>query len=458
MAKYVGKRIVPKLCGAWNDHTKYEMLSVVLDENTGDSYVARKEVPAGTGLNQTEYWALSSRYSQQILNFSNQLTETLRQVMADNDATESAIKSDNAATKQHVDESLSETNEELTSLVNQAAENMNRSKDHFDSVTDILTARMDSIAGSASTDTEILDARVSDQGYEYENLGGHIRDLEATVREGYAWADITEEYPAGDGWRSASGAYSLGLYTHRIIPCIRGEKYRLSSLVPNTGIPFAIFLDADGKHVSNAVIPPSDITEFALRDREIVIPAGVAVMIVNCANPYVMKVEKECLRNTEKIATIFSEVYEPVFENGQLWTVVTQTGNAVKTTASDYTWAVAAMILMPKGSIMEVSVPLKYRVFEYALDGGAISEAAVWNTGKYVAPCDEYIRLSLQGYNSTLHGDPESDVIIYRTLTEGMVSHIEEAIKEVEDRIVAEDQKVEAFDERISTLEGSMLQ
>jgi hypothetical protein len=58
MAKYVGKRIVPKLCGAWNDHMKYEMLSVVLDENTGDSYVARKEVPAGTGLNQTEYWAL----------------------------------------------------------------------------------------------------------------------------------------------------------------------------------------------------------------------------------------------------------------------------------------------------------------------------------------------------------------------------------------------------------------
>ena len=29
MAKYVGKRIVPRLCGAWNDHTKYEMLSVV---------------------------------------------------------------------------------------------------------------------------------------------------------------------------------------------------------------------------------------------------------------------------------------------------------------------------------------------------------------------------------------------------------------------------------------------
>lgn len=453
MAKYVGKRIVPKLCGAWNDHTKYEMLSVVLDESTGDSYVARKEVPAGTGLNQKDYWALSSRYSQQYQNLSNQLAETLRQVKVDNDATESAIKRDNAATKQHVDENLSETNETLSSIVNQATDNLNQSKAQFDSVTDILTARMDSIAGNATTDTEILDARVSDQGYEYDNLGSHIRDLESTVREGYLWADITEEYPVGDGWRSASGVYSLGLYTHRIIPCIRGEKYRLSSLVPNTGVPFAIFLDADGKHVSNAVFPPNGITEYALKDREVIIPAGVAAMIVNCSNPYVMKIEKECLKNTEKIATIFSEVYKPVFENGQLWTVVTQTGNAVKTTASDYTWAVAAMILMPKGSIMEVSVPLKYRVFEYALDGEAISETAVWNTGKYVAPCDEYIRLSLQGYNSTLPGDPESDVKIYRTLTEGMVSHIEETIKEVEERIVAEDQKVETFDERISALE-----
>lgn len=88
MAKYVGKRVVPKLCGTWNDHTKYEMLSVVLDESTGDSYVARKEVPAGTGLNQTDYWAISSRYSQQFQNVSNQLTDTLRQVRDNNEETD----------------------------------------------------------------------------------------------------------------------------------------------------------------------------------------------------------------------------------------------------------------------------------------------------------------------------------------------------------------------------------
>jgi hypothetical protein len=170
MAKYVGKRVVPKLCGAWNDHTKYEMLSVVLDESTGDSYVSRKEVPAGTGLNQTDYWALSSRYSQQYKNLSDQLTETLRQVRADNDATEAAIRRDNtdttqavgennAETKRYVDESLAETTEELTEAVGNAVSAMNQAKQSFDVAKTSLSARMDSIVGGATTDTEILDAR-----------------------------------------------------------------------------------------------------------------------------------------------------------------------------------------------------------------------------------------------------------------------------------------------------------
>lgn len=453
MAKYVGKRVVPKLCGAWNDHTKYEMLSVVLDESTGDSYVSRKEVPAGTGLNQTDYWALSSRYSQQLQNVTNQLTETLRQVRADNNTTEAEIKADNASTKHYVDENLRETSNALSETVNQAVEGMQQSKEQFDSTTDILSARMDSIVGGATADTEILDARVSDLGYEYENLGTHIRDLECSVREGYSWADITSGYEAGDGWKSASGVYSIGLYTHRVIPCIRGERYRLTSLVPNTGVPFAIFLDANGRHVSNAIAPPADISEFALKKRVITVPAGVASLIVNCGNPYVMLLEKECLKQITRIGTTLSEEYEPDYENGQLWTVITQTGQVVKTTASDFTWAVADKILLPKGSIVDVDVPLKYRIFEYNLTGEPISEITEWSTGKYVSSRDEYIRLSLQGYNSSLPGNPETDVRICRTLTEGAITHWEETVRSVEDRIAAEDAKVDTFNDRISALE-----
>ena len=122
MAKYVGKRIVPLPCGEWVQTKEYEMLSVVLYKATGDSYMAKRQVPAGTAITDTAFWAKSSDYSQQFQNVSDQLTETLRQVRADNDATETAIKRDNTATtqavnesnaetKQHVDESLAEMTE-----------------------------------------------------------------------------------------------------------------------------------------------------------------------------------------------------------------------------------------------------------------------------------------------------------------------------------------------------------
>lgn len=182
MAKYVGKRIVPRLCGAWNDHTKYEMLSVVLDENTGDSYVARKEVPAGTGLNQTEYWALSSRYSQQIQNFSNQLTETLRQVKADNDETEAIIRQSNAATAQAIandndetESTIRQNNAATRDHVDEALGVMNQAKQSFDSASAALTTRMDSIVGGATTDTEVLDARVDAEETTHANLGAALR-------------------------------------------------------------------------------------------------------------------------------------------------------------------------------------------------------------------------------------------------------------------------------------------
>ena len=92
MAKYVGKRIVPLPCGEWVQTKEYEMLSVVLYAETGDSYMAKRQVPAGTAITDTAFWAKSSEWSQQVKNMSDQLTETLRQMKADNDATEAAIK------------------------------------------------------------------------------------------------------------------------------------------------------------------------------------------------------------------------------------------------------------------------------------------------------------------------------------------------------------------------------
>ena len=185
MAKYTGKRVVVKPCGAWNDHTKYEMLSVVLDESTGDSYVARKEVPAGTRLNQTDYWALSSRYSQQYQNLSDQLTETLRAVRADNDETETAIRQnntamaqtiqqDNDAMAQTITQDNANTRTHVDETVAAALANLAEGRQEMNSAKDTLNARMDSIVGGATEETEVLDARVDVDDATHENLGAHI--------------------------------------------------------------------------------------------------------------------------------------------------------------------------------------------------------------------------------------------------------------------------------------------
>ena len=47
---------------------------------------------------------------------------------------------------------------------------------------DFLDIRMDTIAGQATEDTEILDARVAPDGYVYPNLGHHLRDVHIALR------------------------------------------------------------------------------------------------------------------------------------------------------------------------------------------------------------------------------------------------------------------------------------
>ena len=192
MATYIGKRIVPVHCGKWEISKSYEMLSIVLEETSGDSYIARRAVPSGTAITDTYYWMLHSLYSQQIRDMSDQLTAaearikadndaTEAAIRADNDATESAIRQDNQATREHVDESLQQTTEELTETVNSARSAMTQQKASFDQTAAALNTRMDAVlvAGTGAGDTEILDARVDADGTEYDSLGTHIRSVTA---------------------------------------------------------------------------------------------------------------------------------------------------------------------------------------------------------------------------------------------------------------------------------------
>ncbi|MCK9275623.1 MAG: SGNH/GDSL hydrolase family protein [Syntrophales bacterium] len=197
MAKYIGKRIVPKHCGVWEQTKSYEMLSIVLEETSGDSYIARRAVPSGTAITDTNYWMLHSLYSQQIKDMSDQLTATEARIRADNDATEAAIRQDNDATeaairednqqtKEYVDSSLEETTETLTQTVTQAQTAMTQQKASFDQTAAVLNTRMDAVlaAGTGAGDTEILDARVDAEGNTHETLGAAIRSVGAEIVDG----------------------------------------------------------------------------------------------------------------------------------------------------------------------------------------------------------------------------------------------------------------------------------
>ena len=192
MAKYVGKRVVPKHCGAWTKTKEYEMLSIVLDEASGESYISRRVVPVGTLLTDEYYWSICSLFSQQIADMGeefeerqNQITrnnaDTLRQIKADNDATEQAIRDDNDATEQSVKDDNNATKQHVDEAVARSLADMEEAVAGVNATNTALTARMNGIAGQATTDSEILDARTDADGTTHANLGEHIRKADEDI-------------------------------------------------------------------------------------------------------------------------------------------------------------------------------------------------------------------------------------------------------------------------------------
>lgn len=264
MSEYIGKRIVPKHCGEWNSGTAYEVLSIVLDKSTGDSYISKKEVPAGTELTDTEYWALCSQFSSQIEKIKNGLTDAEKDI-------------------------------------------------------DLLNTRLDANV-TASTDAdadyaaEVVDARVDGEGNSHTSLGDHIRDAEkkkldraydatGEVTKGIAVNTLTGETP---GFTNA--------YTTDFIPVNRDIQ-----TVYYTGTIFNWIGVAGYNRNGNFVCSIFDLTEDgstkAYTEEILTIPEGVtqirassynnsnlSIKIVTEAEPFWEQIGKtrERLADTEK--------------------------------------------------------------------------------------------------------------------------------------------------------------
>ena len=72
--QYVGARYVPRFTGLYDATQIYNALDVV-DNGSGTSYIAKKTVPAGTPLTDTEYWFVYGATSGAILNLQQQIDD-----------------------------------------------------------------------------------------------------------------------------------------------------------------------------------------------------------------------------------------------------------------------------------------------------------------------------------------------------------------------------------------------
>ena len=72
--QYIGARYVPRFLGTYDATQQYDALDVV-DNGSGTSYIARKTVPAGTPLTDTEYWFIYGASSGAIIQLQNDVIQ-----------------------------------------------------------------------------------------------------------------------------------------------------------------------------------------------------------------------------------------------------------------------------------------------------------------------------------------------------------------------------------------------
>ena len=240
MAKYTGRRIVPKHAGEWDIRKEYEELQIVLDTESGNSYISNLPVPKGTALTDEKYWSLFSLYSEQIAEAEHHLTQTAGDIRTELSQTEGRINESLSSTESKVNTSLSETENrvtarvenaksDLTAKVAEAEQQLNQSVQNVEQTNKTLNARMDQIVKGKTSDTEVLDARVDAEGNTFDSLGAAIRSIYPKAKEGL---DALEENKL-DANYDATGELTEGITVNTINGGIQNfEHVRTTAMIP----------------------------------------------------------------------------------------------------------------------------------------------------------------------------------------------------------------------------------
>ena len=197
MAKYTGRRIVPKHAGEWDIRKEYEELQIVLDADSGNSFISNLPVPKGTALSDEKYWSLFSLHSEQIAEAEEHLTQTAEDIRSELSETENRINKNVSDTEGRINESLSSTESkvntslsetenrvtarvenaksDLTAKVAAAEQQMNQNAQNVAQTNKALNARMGKILiGTGKVDTTLsysgmaADAAIVGQAFKEE--------------------------------------------------------------------------------------------------------------------------------------------------------------------------------------------------------------------------------------------------------------------------------------------------
>ena len=213
MSEYIGNRIVPRHDGVWDKAKEYEPLTIVYEESTGDSYMSRKPVPAGTLLSQEEYWAMCSRFSEQMALYRQNTADDVAQ-----------LRSDTAADVATLRKMTAQDVADITQKVDAANSAVAANKSEMDKTAETLKAQIDANV-KASTDKnanyaqELVDARVDDAGKTYSTAGDNIRSI-GRVR---SMQNIMKNWVINNGYANQNGNL------------VASESWRVAHMVPVSG-------------------------------------------------------------------------------------------------------------------------------------------------------------------------------------------------------------------------------
>ena len=291
MGEFLGKRVIPRHEGDWDKARSYEPLMIVLDPETGDGYISRYDVPAGTLLTNEHYWAKCSHFNAQMHRLETDVAEDVEGMHSDLASTKAAMSNELKQTHEKMAEELSDKENQLNTSVKNAVSAMQNTESKMDDSVDMLTKRLDANVAARTNENadyaaELVDSRVDYMGQIHENAGTAVRKQIQGVYRAFGFgeaayvtadrSDMFAEAFSGEHFYVANNdIYPVDLYLERI--CL------ISAVEVDNEQILLLTMDADNVITNDygtvLVSGGADKTLDIKLPRKILLPAGNRLLL-----------------------------------------------------------------------------------------------------------------------------------------------------------------------------------